>query len=83
MGNQAFAVYEKDDRNQYLCEYFGSDRNSAITYLKKRIAIIDQELKNWNKELGINYCIWKNDKHFREIKLKIIEVSSQDKNTSK
>ena len=65
MSNAAYAVYEKDDRNQYLCEYFGEDRNSAI---------IGQELKTWKKEIGVNRCTWRKDDHYRDIYLKIVEV---------
>lgn len=74
VSNAAYAVYEKDDRNQYLCEYFGEDRNSAINYLKSRSAIIGQELKTWKKEIGVNRCTWRKDDHYRDIYLKIVEV---------
>lgn len=70
----AYAVYEKDDRNQYLCEYFGEDRDSAIKYLKSRSAIIGQELKTWAKEIGINHYTWRKDEHYRDIYLRVVEV---------
>lgn len=79
MSNVVYAVYEKDDKNQYLCEYFGEDRNSAMNYLKSRISIIGQELKTWKKEMGVNRCTWRKDDHYRDIYLKILDIESSDK----
>lgn len=75
---QVYSVYEKDERNQYLCEYFGTDRESAIKYLKMRVAILDQELKEWKKEVGIYYYIWRNEERFREIQLKVLDVEKKE-----
>jgi hypothetical protein len=74
VGDVAYAVYEKDDKNQLLCEFFGQDKNSAINYLKSRGAAIGQELKSWVKETGINRYIWRKDNHYRDIYLKVVKV---------
>ena len=58
---EVFKVFEKDNKGQFVCEYFGEDREGALQYLKMRNLMLTQQLKGWQKETGINRSIWRKD----------------------
>ncbi len=72
MSKTLFTVMEKNNGEITTCEYFGENREKAIEFLKIRIAIVSQDLKNWTKIQGINTCLWKKDN--QSIKIYLHEV---------
>ena len=75
MSQAIYSVYEIDNNDNMLCEFFSTRRDNAIEYLKTRQAIIEQELKNWRKEIGVNTCTWYNGDDFKKLTLDIMEVN--------
>lgn len=78
MKTTVYTVYEKDNNDNYYGEYFDERRDLAIEYFKKRYAILNQELKEWQKEEGVYNCTWFKDNKFVKLYLKIQEVEENE-----
>ena len=73
--SECFLVCYKDEKSNYECEYFGPGRREdAIKYYKTKLALISQNLNDWEKETGVYKCVWRKNEQRRELYLKIIEV---------
>ena len=73
-----FNVYESDEIGNYTCEHFGEDRESALNYLKMRNLMLTQQLKGWNKEVGINHSTWRKGKQCVDLFFDIQAIDTND-----
>lgn len=76
MDNSIYCVQEIDSDDNITTEMFNNNREKAINFLKTRYAIIKQNHKGWNEEVGINYYAWKDGDKFVKLYLKIMEADN-------
>lgn len=69
-----YGVSLKDQYGNDETEFFNTHREDALNYFKMKSALLSSELKDWKKEVGINYCIWKKGEEFRELSVEMIEA---------
>lgn len=74
MNKTLYSVSLKDQYGNEEAQFFDKDRESAINYFKTKSALLSQSLKDWNKEVGINYCVWRKGEEFRELSVVMTEA---------
>ena len=60
-------------------EFFGTNREKALEYLKIQHSVLKQNLKNWVAEQGVNFFSWQNDDEKVTLQLQMTEVEENDK----
>jgi len=81
-----YIVQTVDSDGNITSEMFNNDRERAIQFLKYQHAVIRQNHKDWDEEVGINYFAWQKGNHSVKLYLKILEetnVCSSKYNRSK
>lgn len=70
---EIYIVQELDSEGNTTTQLFNDNRESAINYLKMRQAVIKQNNKDWQEEVGINYYEWRKDNQYIKLYMKVLE----------
>lgn len=73
---EIYIVQEVDSDGNVVTQLFNEDSKGASDFLKTRHAIIKQNHKDWQEEVGINYYKWQKDESYVELYLKILEENN-------
>lgn len=70
---EIYIVQEVDSDGNITTQLFNENRENAVNYLKMRQAVIKQNNKDWQEEVGINYYEWKKDNKYIKLYMKVLE----------
>ena len=70
-------IVGESDVENLTSEYFGENREGAISYLKSHLPFTKCSHKDWEFEEGLNYYEWKKDNKIHALYLKMLDVEEE------